>query len=111
MDPANRGKHRCDIARTPTWASKGSTWISQLPGRHGASAGDKANVYDHIAFDLNGIVHQACRKRGNEREVIKAVIGDLMSYSGSFPPARPFSLRSMGPDRRQAHRTAQATNR
>lgn len=33
--------------------------------------------YDHVLFDFNGIVHQACRRRGSEKEVIKTVISEL----------------------------------
>ena len=53
--------------------------------------------YDHVAFDLNGIVHQACRKRGSEREVLKAVIAELDNLLRLFPAQRTVLIALDGP--------------
>ena len=75
-----------------------NVWISaNFPGVMAPVRGDKANVYDHIAFDLNGIVHQACRKRGNEREVIKAVISELDVLLRLFPASKTVLIALDGP--------------
>ena len=53
--------------------------------------------YDHVAFDLNGIVHQACRKRGSEKEVVKAVISELDALLRLFPATKTVFIALDGP--------------
>ena len=47
-----------------------NTWIhASFPGVMRPVDGRARATYDHVLFDLNGIVHQACRRSPKEREV------------------------------------------
>ena len=34
-------------------------------------------TYDHVLFDLNGIVHTACRRREKEKDVLRTITNEL----------------------------------
>ena len=53
--------------------------------------------YDHVLFDANGIVHQACRKRANEREVIRSIVFELDSLLRRYPPRVSVLIALDGP--------------
>ena len=57
----------------------------------------RGEAYDHVAFDLNGIVHQACRKRSNEKEVIKLVFSELDTLLRLFPASKTVLIALDGP--------------
>ena len=51
-----------------------NTWIhASFPGVMRPVDGRARATYDHVLFDLNGIVHQACRRSPKEREVWAAL--------------------------------------
>jgi hypothetical protein len=50
-----------------------------------------------VLFDANGIIHQACRRCANEKEVIKTVIRELDSLLRSFPAQRTVLIALDGP--------------
>ena len=54
-------------------------------------------AYDHVLFDLNGIVHQACRRREREREVIKCVFAEVDTLLRCFPARKTVLLALDGP--------------
>ena len=54
-----------------------NTWIhASFPGVMRPVDGRGA-TYDHVLFDLNGIVHQACRRCPKEKEVLRTIIREL----------------------------------
>ena len=54
------------------------------PGAMLPVQGQTSMPYDHVLFDLNGIIHQACRRRGSEKEVVKAVIAEVTAFLKSL---------------------------
>ena len=75
-----------------------NVWIGQnFPGVMVPVHGQNSIPYDHIAFDLNGIVHTACRKNGTEQTVIKNVLMELDSLLRLFPAAKTVFIALDGP--------------
>jgi len=66
-------------------------------GKGGGKGGGAPTPYDHVLFDANGIVHQACRKRPNEREVIRSIVQELDSLLRAFPPRMSVLIALDGP--------------
>jgi hypothetical protein len=58
-----------------------------------------ARLYDHVLFDLNGIVHQACRKCPSERKVMEEIVSELDSLLRLFPATASvlIALDGVGP--------------
>ena len=74
-----------------------NTWIHQsFPGMM-LPIGNAGAPYDHVCFDLNGIVHQACRKRGSEKLVLKAIVAELDALLRLFPAQRTVLIALDGP--------------
>ena len=66
-----------------------NVWIhSTFPGVMCTVNTRGSTPYDHVLFDLNGIVHQACRRKGNEKDVLKSVVSDLDALLRLFPARR-----------------------
>ena len=53
--------------------------------------------YDHVLFDLNGIVHQACRRREREREVIRCVLTEVDTLLRCFSARKTVLIALDGP--------------
>ena len=83
---------------------------SKRGGRSGGGAGsgkgaDRSpatrveGTYDHVLFDLNGIMHQACRKYSSERDVMKAIVFELDDLMRLFPATTSvlIALDGVGP--------------
>lgn len=64
-------------------------------GKGGGNGGPTS--YDHVLFDANGIVHQACRKRPSEREVIRTIVFELDSLLRAYPPRVSVLIALDGP--------------
>jgi hypothetical protein len=50
-----------------------------------AGGGRVVTPYDHVLFDLNGIVHRACRKCPSEKKVMEDIVKELDSLLLLFP--------------------------
>lgn len=50
-----------------------------------AGGGRVGTPYDHVLFDLNGIVHRACRKYPSEKKVMEDIVRELDSLLLLFP--------------------------
>lgn len=94
------------LVRTPSFSRatlamgiKGlNAWIhATFPGvmlsvdEHGGAA------YDHVLFDLNGIVHQACRRREKEKDVLRTITNELDTLLRLFPARRTVLIALDGP--------------
>jgi 5'-3' exonuclease len=75
-----------------------NVWIhSTFPGVMCTVNTRGSTPYDHVLFDLNGIVHQACRRKGNEKDVLKSVVSDLDALLRLFPARRTVLVALDGP--------------
>jgi hypothetical protein len=81
-----------------------NSWIcSTFPGvmqpvpKDGKGGGSGPTPYSHVLFDANGIVHQACRKRPSEREVIRTIVFELDSLLRAYPPRISVLIALDGP--------------
>ena len=75
-----------------------NTFINaSFPGVMDPVHGQASASYDHICFDLNGIVHNACRRRGSEKEVVRAVVAELDALLRLFPAQRTVFIALDGP--------------
>ena len=74
-----------------------NTWIhASFPGVMRPVDGRGA-TYDHVLFDLNGIVHQACRRCPKEKEVLRTIIRELDELLRLFPARRTVLIALDGP--------------
>eukprot|EP00966_Prymnesium_polylepis_P303717 7015952-Prymnesium_polylepis.1 len=75
-----------------------NAWIhSTFPGVMLAVDEQGGAAYDHVLFDLNGIVHTACRRRDKERDVIRTIINELDALLRLFPARRTVLIALDGP--------------
>ena len=74
-----------------------NTWIHvSFPGVMRPVDGRGA-TYDHVLFDLNGIVHQACRRCPKEKDVLRTIIRELDELLRLFPARRTVLIALDGP--------------
>lgn len=75
-----------------------NTWIhAGFPGVMRPVDGRGGATYDHVLFDLNGMVHAACRRSPKEREVLRAIIQELDELLRLFPARRTVLIALDGP--------------
>lgn len=65
----------------------------------GGCVGAARDPYDHVLFDLNGIVHRACRKCPSEKKVMEDIVSELDSLLLLFPATTSvlIALDGVGP--------------
>ena len=75
-----------------------NTWLhATFPGVMVAVDEQGSAAYDHVLFDLNGIVHAACRRRDKEKDVLRTIINELDALLRIYPARRTVLIALDGP--------------